>query len=88
MKGKRISTDLKYTILALSGLHSVSEIKALTGVSRRQIYHIQKTWETTGCVERKGPKRKTGRPQFLLPDEESVCFCSLLGCMTTNLIQC
>jgi len=42
MKGRKISTDLKYTILAMGGSHSVSEIAAITAVSRRQIHRIRK----------------------------------------------
>ena len=71
MKGKKLSTDLKHTILALGDLHSVSEIAALTAVSRRQIYRIRKYWETTGCVEPEHVGRP-GRPRFLSQDEESV----------------
>jgi transposase len=74
MRGKKISTDLKATILALGGLHSVSEIAALTTVSRRQIYRIRKSWETTRCLEPERMGRKTGRPRFLSQDEEAVSF--------------
>ena len=72
MRGRKISTDLKYTILALGGLHSVPEIAALTAVSRRQIHRIRKNWETTGCVEPDRARKRTGRPRFLTPDEEAV----------------
>ena len=64
-----MSTDLKYTILALGGSHSVSEIEALTAVSHHQIYHIQRTWETIGCVEPESVGKKAGRPCFLTKDE-------------------
>ena len=73
MRGKKISTDLKHTILALGDFHSVSEIEALTAVSHRQIYRIRKSWETTGCVELEHPGKRTGRPCFLTTDEEAVC---------------
>jgi len=69
-----VSTDLKYTIVALGGLHSISEIEALTTVSRRQICRIRKTWETTGCVEPECVGKKVGRPRFLTKDEELVSF--------------
>lgn len=72
MRGKRVSTDLKYTIIALGDFHSVSEIEALTGVSRRQIYRIREVWESTGCVEPERARKKTGRPRFLTKDEETV----------------
>ena len=72
MRGRKISTDLKYTILALGGSHSVAEISALTAVSCRQIYRIRKNWETMGCVEHDCAGRKTGRPRFLTADEEAV----------------
>jgi transposase len=71
MRGKKISTDLKYTILALGYFHSISEIEALTGVSRRQIYRIRNIWEMTGCVEPKSVGKR-GRPRFLTRDEEVV----------------
>jgi len=74
MRGRKVSTDLKYTILALGGRHSVSEIAALTAVSRRQIHRIRKNWETTGCVEPERVVKKTGRPRFLTRDEEAVSF--------------
>ena len=77
MRGRKISTDLKYTILALGGLHSVSEITALTAVSRRQIYRIRENWETTGYVEPDHARKKTGRPRFLTRDEEAVSFPSI-----------
>ena len=72
MRGRMISTDLKYTILALGSLHLVSEITALTAVSHRQIYCIRKSWETTGCVKPECTGKKTGRPRFLTLDEEAV----------------
>ena len=74
VRGRKISTDLKYTILASGGSHPVSEIVALTAVSRRQIHRIRKTWEATGCVEPECVRRKIGRPRFLTGDEEAVCF--------------
>ena len=81
-----MSTDLKYTILALGGSHSVSEIEALTAVSRRQIYRIRRTWETTGCVEPERVGKKAGRPRFLTKDEELVStFPSIQGWV---LIKC
>jgi transposase len=83
MRGKKISTDLKRTIVALGSIHSVSEIEALTAVSRRQIYRIRKMWETTGYVEPAHVGRRTGRPRFLTPAEEAVSFlfhCSKSGC--------
>ena len=63
--------DLKHTILALGGFHTVSEIAALTAVSHRQIYRIWSCWEASGCVE---PEHvgKWGRPCFLMRDEEAV----------------
>jgi len=70
MRGKKISTDLKYTILALGDFHSVSEISTLTAVSPRQIYRIRRSWETTGCVEPERIQKRTGRPRFLTMDEE------------------
>ena len=39
MCGKKFSTDLN-TVLALGNFHLVSEIEALTAVSRQQIYCI------------------------------------------------
>lgn len=72
MRGTKISTDLKYTVLALGGLHSVSEIETLTGVSRRQIYRIRKIFETTGYVEPEPTGKKIGRPRFFTEDEEAV----------------
>lgn len=77
MRGRKISTDLKYTILALGGLHSVSKITALTAVSHRQIYRIRENWETMGYVEPDHARKKTGRPQFLMRDEEAVSFPSI-----------
>ena len=74
MRGRKISTDLKYTILALGSLHLVSEIAALTVVSRCQIHCIQKTREMTGCVEPEHVWRKIGWPHFLTRDEEVVRF--------------
>lgn len=73
MRGKKISTDLNRTILALGDSHSVSEIEAFTAVSCRQIYRIRNRWATTGCVE---PEHigKRGRPCFLTKDEEAVSF--------------
>jgi len=76
MKGKKISTDLKWTILAMGDLHPVSDIAALTAVSRRQIYRILEYWETTGCVEPEHVGRP-GRPRFLSQDEEVVGLCSI-----------
>ena len=72
MKGKKISTDLKRTILALGDLHTVPEIAALTAVSRRQIYRIRKDWEVTGSVEHECRGGTPGRPRFLSPNEETV----------------
>ena len=74
MRGKAISTNLKYTVIALGGLHSVTEIERLTGVSRRQIFRIRKAWETTGSVEPESPPKRTGRPRFLTANEELVSF--------------
>jgi len=71
MRGKKFSTDLKYTVLALGNFHSVSEIEALTAVSRRQIYRIRSSWETTGYVEPEHVGKRTGRPRFLTADEEA-----------------
>ena len=77
MRGKKVSTDLKYTILALGHYHTVPEIERLTAVSRRQIYRIRASWETNGCVEpvRAGPETR-GRPRFLTADEAAVSFLS------------
>ena len=77
MRGKKISTDLKYTIVALGDFHTVSEIEALTAVSRWQIYHIRRNWETTGCVEPERVRKRTGRPHFLTTNEEAVSFSSI-----------
>lgn len=77
MRGRKISSDLKYTILALGASHSASEIAAFTAVSRRQIYRIRKNWETTGCVGPEHAGKKTGRPRFLTGDGEAVSFLSL-----------
>jgi len=74
MRGKKVSMDLKYTIIALGASHSVSEIEALTNVSRQQIYRIRENWEATGCVEPEHVGKKTGRPRFLTKDEEAVGF--------------
>jgi len=74
MGGKKISTDLKYTILALGEFHTVPEIEALTTVSRRQICRIRKSWETDGCVEPEHVGKKVGRPRFLTADEEAASF--------------
>jgi hypothetical protein len=72
MRGRKISTDLKYTILALGASHSVSEIVALTAVSCREIYRIWKNWRTMGCVESQHAGNRLGRPRFLTTDEEAV----------------
>ena len=77
MRGRKISTNLKYTILVLGGLHSVSEITALTAVSHRQIYCIRENWETTGYVEPDHARKKMGRPWFLTRDKEAVSFPSI-----------
>ena len=74
MRGRKISTDLKYTIIALGDLHSVSEIAALTAMSRCQIHRVWKNWEMTGCVEPDHASKRTGRPRFLTRDEEVVNF--------------
>lgn len=86
MRGKKISTDLKTTIIALGSLHSVSEIEGLMAVSRCQIYCIQKTWQTMGSVEPEYAGRKTGRPRFLSQDEEVVSF--LLSLTEQLLMRC
>lgn len=82
VRGRKISADLKYTILALGALHSVSEIAALTAVSRREIYRIRKHWETTGTM---GPERKKrGWPRFLTRDEELVILPSICSAAAIN----
>lgn len=86
MKGKRISTDLKHTILAMGDLHSVSDIAALTAVSRRQIYRIRKYWETIGCVDPECTGRP-GRPRFLSQDEETVSLYSISRGVAANMIS-
>lgn len=82
-----MSTDLKYTVLALGDFHSVSEIEALTGVSRRQIYRIRENWETTGYVEPEHAGRKTGRPRFLTKDEEMVSSLPCLQRVLTGVFE-
>jgi len=74
MRGKKVSTDLKYAILALGSYHTVSEIEKLTAVSRRQIYRIRASWETSGCVEPEHAAERRGRPRFLTTDEEAASF--------------
>ena len=77
MRGKKVSTDLKYTILALGHYHTVSEIENLMAISRRQIYRIRASWETSGCVEPERAGERRGRPRFLTVDEEAAsCFLS------------
>jgi transposase len=84
MRGKKISEDLKYAIIALGNFHTVPEIEDLTAVSRRQIYRIRKLWETTGYVE---PEcmGKRGRPRFLTNDEEAVRFPHISQVNTTEM---
>ena len=84
MKGKKISTDLKHTILAMGDPHPVSEIVALTAVSHRQIYRILKYWETTGRVEPECVGRP-GRPRFLSRDEEAVSLFFISCEVTTDM---
>jgi len=82
-----VSTDLKYTVIALGDFHSVSEIEALTGVSRRQIYRIREVWGATGCVEPEHAGKKTGRPRFLTKDEETVSFLPCPGQVLTRCLN-
>jgi len=74
MRGKKVSTDLKYTILALGHYHTVSEIENLTAISRRQICRIRASWETSGCVEPEHTGGRRGRPRFLTTDQEAASF--------------
>jgi hypothetical protein len=63
--------------MALGASNSVSEIAALTAVSRREIYCIRENWETMGSVEPERAVSKSGRPCFLTRDEEMVSLPSI-----------
>ena len=84
---RKISTDLRYTILVLGASHSVPEISALTTVSHCQIYRIRKNWEMTGSMEPEHTGKKTGRPRFLTRNEEVVCLPSNYWAVAIDEIQ-
>ncbi len=70
-RGKATSPEMCWTVVQLSGIHSPTEIKALTGVSTRNQRRILKRFKDSGDPSLHAVLRR-GRPRHLRTEEVAV----------------
>lgn len=71
-RGKRVSEDLRWTIVRMAEFEEIDTISAYTNTSKRQILRIFALFRATGRVTKEPSGRKIGRRRQLTDDDVAV----------------